>query len=119
MKLSAAINSNKNQINIIKAQTAIGKTHLYINMIKSSKKKFIIAVPTNLLKDEVYDRRMEEGFTRVVKTESVSTLEEFNNSIGDSVRNFNALGAHRDLIEYIKKRSLRRQGLSFRIYKAA
>ena len=103
MKLSAAINSDKNQINIIKAQTAIGKTHLYINMIKNSKKKFIIAVPTNILKDEVYDRLISEGVTGVVKTESISSLEELNNSIGDSVRNFNALGTHRDLIEYIKK----------------
>ena len=46
-KLTDAVNSNRCGINIIKAQTAIGKTHKYIDIIKNSNKKFIVAVPTN------------------------------------------------------------------------
>lgn len=104
-KLNAVMASTQNQIYIIKAQTAIGKTHHYIKMIKNSDKKFIIAVPTNLLKDEVYDRLLHEGVTDAVKTESVATLERLDNEIGDKVKELNALGAHYDLVRYLKKQA--------------
>ena len=102
-KLHNCINSNLNAINIIKAQTAIGKTHTYINLIKNSNKKFIIAVPTNILKDEVYQRLKFEGISDVVKTASIQTLEGLDNEIGQAVREFNNLGAHSDLIKFIKE----------------
>lgn len=94
-KLEAAINSSVNRINIIKAQTAIGKTHCYVNMIKNSKKKFIVAVSTNILKDEVYDRLRSEGIPGVVKTYSIQEVESMQTDIGKKVKELNSLGAHR------------------------
>jgi hypothetical protein len=101
--LEKAINSSRNQINIIKAQTAIGKTYCYVNLIKNSDKKFIVAVPTNILKEEVYNRLKYAGVEGVVKTASISTLEQRNDEIGEKVRELNSLGAYNDLIEYLKK----------------
>lgn len=102
-KLDAAINSHINQINIIKAQTAIGKTHCYVNLTYNGDKKFIVAVPTNILKEEVYNRLKLSGVEGVVKTASVSTLEQRNDEIGERVRKFNSLGAYNDLVDYLKK----------------
>ena len=100
--LHKAVDMPFNGINIIKAQTAIGKTHCYVNLIKNSNKRFIIAVPTNILKDEVYERLLNEGVTNVVKTKSIQTLEDLDNEIGKIVREYNSLGAYNDLVEYIK-----------------
>ena len=102
-KLYLCINSYMNAINIIKAQTAIGKTHCYVNLIKNSSKRFIIAVPTNILKYEVYNRLINEGISNVVKTESIQTLESMDNEIGQAVRKFNELGAYNDLVSFIKE----------------
>ena len=100
--LQCAVDDSFDGINIIKAQTAIGKTHCYVNLIKNSNKKFIVAAPTNILKDEIYERLKIEGVTNIVKTESIQTLEERNDEIGRKVKEFNSLGAHSDLIKYVK-----------------
>lgn len=43
-------------IHLIKAQTAIGKTTAYINLIISHPEtKFLVALPTNILKEQVYE----------------------------------------------------------------
>ena len=102
-KLYNCINSNTNAINIIKAQTAIGKTHCYVNLVKNSDKRFIIAVPTNILKDEVYNRLINEGISNVVKTASIQTLEEMDDEIGKTIKELNSLGAHNDLVNFIKE----------------
>ena len=102
-KLENSIETPFVGINIIKAQTAIGKTHCYIDLIKNSNKKFIVAVPTNLLKDEVYERLKNAGIGNVIKTESIQKLEELDDVIGYKVAEFNKLGAYNDLVEYIKE----------------
>ena len=101
--LYKAVNTPFDGINIIKAQTAIGKTYCYVNLIKEVNKKFIVAVPTNILKEEVYDWLIREGVTNVVMTKSVQTLEDMDDEVGEMVRTYNAAGAHDDLVEYIKK----------------
>ena len=100
--LQKAVDSPFDGINIIKAQTAIGKTHCYVNLIKNCDKKFIVAAPTNILKDEIYERLKNEGVTNVVKTESIQPLEEIDNEIGQKVKEFNSLGTHNYLVEYLK-----------------
>ena len=102
-KLNNAIESNENKITVIKAQTAIGKTHCYVNLVKNSDKLFVIAVPTNILKDEVYERLISEGVNGAVKTYSIQEVEEMQNEIGCYVKKLNSLGAHKDVVEYLKK----------------
>lgn len=49
-------------IHLIKAQTGLGKTTAYIELIKEeSAAEFIIAVPTIRLREEVYGRLLKEG----------------------------------------------------------
>lgn len=57
-----------NGMYLIKAQTAIGKTHAYCRLIASQRgiRKFIVACPTNRLKEEVADRLRKEGVECVV-----------------------------------------------------
>ena len=62
-----AISSNDNNIHIINAQTGIGKTHTYIKCIKESYDNFIIAAPTNKLKDEIYTRLCKEGIKAILE----------------------------------------------------
>ena len=59
--LEQAVKSKQPGFYLIKAQTAIGKTHLYCNYISNSSLPFIIAVPTNLLKREVYQKLLRMG----------------------------------------------------------
>ena len=103
IKLNNAIESNENKITVIKAQTALGKTHCYVNLVKNSDKLFVIAVPTNILKDEVYERLISEGVNGAVKTYSIQEVEEMQNEIGCYVKKLNSLGAHKDVVEYLKK----------------
>lgn len=103
VKLTEAVNSNIQGINIIKAQTAIGKTHKYIDIIKNSDKKFIVAVPTNILKDEVYNRMIMSGITSVVKTHSITEIEQRPDEVGETIKKLNSFGTYRDVKRYIKE----------------
>ena len=48
-----AVEKVDKDIHLIKAQTGIGKTHIYTELVRSGKLKFIIAVPTVKLKREI------------------------------------------------------------------
>lgn len=65
--------SNDNDIHIIEAQTALGKTEMYCKYIQTlwHEQKFLVAVPTNLLKNEVSIRMKEMGIP-VVSSPSIS-----------------------------------------------
>ena len=56
--MKTALKNTKNRIHLIPGQTGIGKTTLYINLIKSSrfKKPLLIAVPTSNLKNEMKEK---------------------------------------------------------------
>lgn len=54
--LLKAHNSHEPGIHLIQAQTALGKTGAYIRLIaENTDKKFIVALPTNILKMQVYN----------------------------------------------------------------
>lgn len=60
--LYAAYHACFSGIHLIRAQTGIGKTTAYIELVRKEKKaKFIIAVPTIMLKEEVYRRLINAG----------------------------------------------------------
>ena len=56
-----AVNSDDDKIHVIKAQTAIGKTHMYLQYLKSADKPCIIAAPTNILKNEIFEECVNSG----------------------------------------------------------
>ena len=63
-----AVEDPMNGLYLIKAQTAIGKTRAYCRLIASQQgsRRFIVACPTNKLKEEVADRLRKEGVECVV-----------------------------------------------------
>ena len=69
--LKSAFQSRQEGIHLITAQTGLGKTSAYIKLIMDNPdKKFLIALPTNKLKEEVYCKRLacmleEERFMTV------------------------------------------------------
>lgn len=72
-------------IHLIKAQTAIGKTTAYINLIASHPAtRFIVALPTNSLKEQVY----KDLITKIPKEEVFMTASIHGNLlIPNEIRN--------------------------------
>ncbi|MCL2619874.1 MAG: hypothetical protein FWD97_02925 [Defluviitaleaceae bacterium] len=71
-KIMSAILSHDIKYHIIKAQTAIGKSSIIYYIMKNSDKKFLIVVPTNLLKDEQYVKAINMG-VEIFKTCALPT----------------------------------------------
>ncbi len=77
---------NDNSIYIIKAQVGIGKSYSYLRIIKEHPDgRFLIAVPTNLLKNEIY-----KELCKIVKKMRIDvcvtpSLEEIKNKIPPKV----------------------------------
>lgn len=97
-----AISSHDKKLHVIKAQTAIGKTHLYVNYLKTTEKPCIISVPTNILKHEVYEKCIEEGI-EVMETPSIKDFEgSIPQNIDKHIQNLYSIGEHRKAQMYIK-----------------
>ena len=62
-------------ITIIKAQTGIGKTNAYLELLQSSQEPYIIAVPTDNLKEEIYQKAKNMGLS-IEKTQSITQFRE-------------------------------------------
>ena len=68
-KFLQAVYSENHGVHIIKAQTGIGKTNLYLDYLLHDKnKKFLIAVPTHKLKTEVYNKAISKGINNIAYT---------------------------------------------------
>ena len=73
--LNEAISSPVQGIHLIPAQTAVGKTEAYCNLVGNrTSQRFLIAVPTNHLKREVGNRLQQRG----VKAEITLSLDEMD-----------------------------------------
>ena len=74
--ISDSINDTGKDINLIKAQTALGKTYAYCQLASQrdpSSKPLMIALPTIKLQNEVYDELIDRNL-EVYKTISVSNM---------------------------------------------
>lgn len=80
-KFMTAINANDNKFHVIKAQPATGKTEIYLDFMKDSCKRVLIAVPTNILKNDVFNRAVKKGI-KVIETPS---LDEIKDDIPDDI----------------------------------
>lgn len=96
-----ALDADDNKIHIIKAQTAIGKTHMYINYLKNIDRRCIIAVPTNILKNEVYESCIAAGIN-VVMTPSIQELkDDIPEDVYRLITNLYNTGRHKKVRKYI------------------
>lgn len=100
--LENAVKLFGNGIVIIPAQTAIGKTEAYCNLIRDhSEKKFIVAVPTNRLKREIYQRLREKG-VEVQKTLSLCD-GELSKELSDEIQRYYRLGLAKEIVKLLGK----------------
>ena len=76
-----AVVSYEEGIHIIKAQTGIGKTNLYLNYMKNTNDIFLIAVPTHKLKMEVYNKAVSKGIKIAYTPELPELSSELQNMI--------------------------------------
>ena len=100
-KIKAAVNSEDNNWHIIKAQTAIGKTEAFLRIMKKSSKKFLVAVPTNILKNDIYERARSMGINVIMSP----SLDEIKDEIPDYIWNYivtlRKSGRHKFVTPYI------------------
>lgn len=92
-----AIYSENPGIHIIKAQTGIGKTNLYLDyMLYAKNRKFLIAVPTHKLKMEVYNKAISKGIQNIAYTPE---MPEFSKDVQEKIEHLYAVGAGRCALE--------------------
>lgn len=107
---SKAINADDTRIHLIKAQTAIGKTQIYLNYLAKSDKPCIIAVPTNILKRDVYRRCIEQGIDARMTPSIEDIKDDIPKKVYSDVSKLYKCGQHNKVYPYIsnvlKKQSI-------------
>ena len=95
-----AIKSDDNDVHIIKAQTGIGKTHLYLNFLKNAEEPYIIAVPTHALKDEVYQKALQIGIANIAATPAMPV---FSDMLMNKINHMYNIGAGAMVMPYLRQ----------------
>lgn len=90
-KFLQAVYSENHGVHIIKAQTGIGKTNLYLDYLLHEKnKKFLIAVPTHKLKMEVYNKAISKEINNIAYTPE---MPGFSADTQEKINHIYAIGA--------------------------
>ena len=99
--LEHAIKRSGDEMVILPAQTAIGKTEAYCNLIRDHPEQyFIVAVPTNRLKHEIYQRLKEKG-VKAKKTLSLYDREHVK-ELKDKLDAYFQWGLERDVVKLLR-----------------
>ena len=101
--LEEALLSSEEGLHLIKAQTALGKTTAYIDLImKHPEKKFLVAVPTNILKRQVFkDIEIRTGETVFMTASVGDTL--IPTEIRKKVKEYHQNGLHNHTKQIVKE----------------
>ena len=102
--ISRAFQAGGKKFYIIKAMTGAGKSHSYIKLMREyPDERFLIAVPTNLLKDEILEKAKGTGI-KAMKTPSLEAIEnEIPEKIWEHIQKLYKRGQHHLVHPYIKK----------------
>lgn len=102
--IEKAYNSKWEGLHLIKAQTSIGKTTAYIDLVdRHQESRFIIAVPTNILKDQVYhDLRKYVLESDIFITPSVNNNPLIPEDIQEEIARLHKNGNHQKVKDLIK-----------------
>jgi hypothetical protein len=98
--LSSSLNAKDVKIYGINAQTAIGKSRLFIKYMKNS--NLIVAAPTNGLKRELCERAYDEGIDNIAVSPSLHELE-LPDDLHRKINKIYNTGRHRQVVPYLKK----------------
>lgn len=100
-KFMQAVYSENQGVHIIKAQTGIGKTNLYLDYLLHDKnRKFLIAVPTHKLKTEVYNKAISKGINNIAYTPEMPV---FTPETQEKINHIYAVGAGKYALEIMRK----------------
>ena len=102
--ISDAFNASGKKFYIIKAQVGSGKSHSYLKLMQeNSDTRFIIAVPTNLLKQEIFEKAKNQSID-VKRTPSLEEIkDDIPSEIWEHIQKLYKRGRHRLVHPYIKK----------------
>jgi hypothetical protein len=99
-----AYQSHDKRCYIIKAITGAGKSHSYLKLMSGNpSERFLIAAPTNLLKDEIYEKAKKLGIS-VRKTPSLEQIkDEIPPKVQRQIERLYQNGQHRSVHPYIRE----------------
>lgn len=85
-KFEWAVTSDKQCWHIIKCQTALGKTQAVLELLRDTHQRVLIAVPTNKLKREVYERAEKMGISMAVSPSLHELEDELPEIVWDEIQ---------------------------------
>lgn len=100
-KLEQAIQSNDKLWHIIKAQTAAGKTEAFLRLMKTSGSRFLIAVPTNKLKQDIGARADEKGLAFIATPSLDEIKAEMPADVWSHIQHLRNTGQHKKVHTFI------------------
>ena len=100
--INRAYHADDKQYQIVKSMTAAGKSTSYLKLMSEHPEdRFLIAAPTNLLKDEIYEKARKMGI-KVMKTPSLEKIkDEMPDDVWHHINNLYTGGRHRSVHPYI------------------
>ncbi|MDE7432421.1 MAG: DEAD/DEAH box helicase family protein [Lachnospiraceae bacterium] len=101
--LMCAINASDTRWHIIKAQTAAGKTEAFLNLMKDSDMRFLIVVPTNILKRDVEGRARKKGIELMVTPSLDEIKDEIPEHIWEHIEFLREIGQHTKVHPFISR----------------
>lgn len=102
-KLEDAVSADDRMWHIIKAQTAAGKTEAYLTLMKAMHKRFLIAVPTNKLKQDVKGRAGKMGIN-IMATPSLDEIkDEIPEYIWEHIQSLRNTGRHAEVHTFVSR----------------
>ena len=102
-KLMKAIDAGDTKWHIINAQTAAGKTQAFLDVMKDSNSRFLIAVPTNKLKQDIKRRADEEGIKLMVTPSLDEIKDEMPGHVWNYICELRRTGRHKWVHSFIDR----------------
>lgn len=98
-----AYKANDKKFHIIKSMTSVGKTTSYLKLMSENPtSRFLIAAPTNLLKDEIFNKAKKLGI-EVLKTPSLQQIsDEMPDKIWNHIQKLYNSGQYNSVYPYIE-----------------
>ena len=102
-KLECAVNADDARWHIIKAQTAAGKTEAFLNLMKDSDKRFLIVVPTNILKRDIEGRARNKKIELMVTPSLDEIKDEIPEHIWEHIEFLRKTGQHTKVHPFVNR----------------
>lgn len=101
--LAAGISTMHKNIYVINAPTGIGKSTTVRNYLKKNpERKYLIAFPTNDLKNEAYENAVKQGIKAVKSPSLLEDKDKLPTKVWNHIQGLYKTGKHHAVLDYIK-----------------